>query len=102
MMIMPFEISRSLNMDAQGWVRDAKVKTMNVPKPATISPMKTAINLLAPLLPIFTYPILGIVIRFLAEIQTGIIIAGKIAGITNHVLKSVTVKSKMPRPNNRT
>jgi hypothetical protein len=60
-----------------------------------------AIILFVPFVPNFTKPILGMVIFFLAETQTGIIMAGKIAGIINHVLKFAIVRSQMAKPESR-
>ena len=96
----PFEINISLSVNAQLWV-DEKPNMKNVPIPATIKPRNSAVTLFAPPVLNLTYPIRGTVIRFFIDIQMGIIRAGKIAGIINHVLSSSIVLSRIPVANNR-
>lgn len=92
---MPFAVIVSLKVRAQLWV-EAKENMKNIPTPATINPINMAVVLFAPAALNFTYPILGIVICFFREIQTGISKAGRMAGKINQVFSSKMVLSKIP------
>lgn len=84
---IPFCVTMFLSSSAQVWV-DPKANRKNANTPATSVPMNRNVSLFTPVALNLTYPILGMVIRFLRAIQTGTINAGNIAGITNHVLRS--------------
>ena len=98
---IPFCVTMFLISSAQVWV-DPRANRKNAPTPATSVPINRNVSLFAPVALNLTYPILGIVIRFLRAIQIGIINAGNIAGITNHVLKSSMLFTRIAVANKMT